>query len=184
MWKTHLNVGEISRKFRIYWKKKNMILLEQRFVRENVLILFPAVTLRITVKWEELVLFPPADAVTSISSWIIAVTFRAQKHIKKEKEKKQTYRHGWPRSCWTTRGCRHCSWGGKAFPWCSGWCCRVGQRTWTRCAPAPWNAWTVPLEEMKTRDQTKRSHTTASSDRHFKEWGRTPCSDLKHAAVI
>lgn len=69
-------------------RKKNMILLEQRFVRENVLILFPAVTLRITVKWEELVLFPPADAVTSISSWIIAVTFRAQKHIKKRKRKK------------------------------------------------------------------------------------------------
>lgn len=69
-------------------KEKNMILLEQRFVRENVLILFPAVTLRITVKWEELVLFPPADAVTSISSWIIAVTFRAQKHIKKRKRKK------------------------------------------------------------------------------------------------
>lgn len=43
-------------------RKKNMILFEQRFVRENVLILFPAVTLRITVKWEELVLFPPADA--------------------------------------------------------------------------------------------------------------------------
>lgn len=31
-------------------RKKNMILFEQRFVRENVLILFPAVTLRITVK--------------------------------------------------------------------------------------------------------------------------------------
>lgn len=58
---------------------------------------------------------------------------------------KHTYTHGWPRSCWTTRGCRRCSWGGKASPWCFGWCCRVGRRTWTRCAPAPWNAWTVPL---------------------------------------
>ena len=74
-------------------------------------------------------------------------------------KRKHTYTHGWLKSCWRTLGCRHCSWGGKASQWCFGWCCRVGQRTWRRCAPAPWNAWTAPLKEMdRNRNQTVPLH--------------------------
>lgn len=78
-------------------------------------------------------------------------------------KEKPTYTHGSLKSCWTTPGCRRCSWGEKAFQWCFGWCCTVGQRTWTRCAPAPWNAWIVPLEKDENQDQTLASRLIQSN---------------------
>lgn len=68
-----------------------------------------------------------------------------------------THRRVWQRNCWRTPGCQRCNWGGRVSPSHSGWCCTAGQRTWRRCAPAPWSAWTVLLQG----GEKKMSHGSA-----------------------
>ena len=125
---------------------------------------------------------------------IIALGFSYQKHsawrfvrqrtlgIKQLTLCRSTHRRVWRRSCWRTPGCQHCNWGGRVSPSHSGWCYTAGQRTWRRCAPAPWSAWTVHLQERRCHteqfsDQLTRA--THQGEDLFSGWGGQ-CPTITH----